>query len=424
MKKIVCFGPGPKFKGGISNYNTSLAKAFDALDNHEVHIVSWTQQYPAIIPREFVDKSSKNDLLEGTKVKVHYITNYNNPFSWRETYHLIIGLEPDIVIFQWAIAIQGLPLGRISKLLRRHKEIEVIFDLHFVIQKEHSNLDKWFTKLGIRSAQTYITHAYKTVEELKELFPDKKFSVNETGVRSQGKEKTVIKLYHPIYDLFQPEADFDILAEKEILGLNKHVFLFFGFIRKYKGLHHAIKAFAKLAEKRDDISLLICGESFWNTLSAEKFSTKLKKAVFGIAKKIFLNKKSNEGEYRPLELIDELGITDKVVLKNEFVPNEDVHRYFQVSDAVLLFYEYATPSGVESISYNFELPILATSVGHFPETVQHGFNGYLAKEEDIESMAAVMEKCIEFPIKRKNVTESTKQMSWENYATAILNDGD
>ena len=81
MDKIVVFGPGPKFKGGIANYNTSLAKALDKLDNAEIHIVSWTRQYPAIIPRDFIDRSSKSDLLEGTRIKVHYITNYNNPLS-------------------------------------------------------------------------------------------------------------------------------------------------------------------------------------------------------------------------------------------------------------------------------------------------------------------------------------------------------
>jgi len=58
---IVCFGPGPLFKGGIANYNTSLAKAFDKRGNNEVHIVSWTQQYPAIIPRDFIDKSSRQN---------------------------------------------------------------------------------------------------------------------------------------------------------------------------------------------------------------------------------------------------------------------------------------------------------------------------------------------------------------------------
>ena len=136
LRRIVCFGPGPQFKGGISNYNTSLAKALDKLDNVEVHIVSWTQQYPAIIPREFVDKTSKTDLLEGTNIKVKYITNYNNPASWRATYKYLLDLKPEKVIFQWSIAVQGLPLGWIATRLQKHTEIEVIFDLHFVIQKE------------------------------------------------------------------------------------------------------------------------------------------------------------------------------------------------------------------------------------------------------------------------------------------------
>ena len=118
-KVIVCFGPGPKFKGGIANYNTSLAKAFDKMDDAEVHIVSWTQQYPAIIPRDFIDRKSKTDQLEGTEIKVHYITNYNNPASWKSTVKLIVGLRPDKVIFQWAIAIQGIPLGYIAKKLKK-----------------------------------------------------------------------------------------------------------------------------------------------------------------------------------------------------------------------------------------------------------------------------------------------------------------
>mgnify|MGYP003959027489 FL=1 len=104
-KRIVCFGPGPMFKGGIANYNTSLAKAFDKIENTEVHIVSWTQQYPAIIPRDFIDRKSKVDQLEGTNINVHYITNYNNPLSWKATVKLIKSLNPDKVIFQWAIAI-------------------------------------------------------------------------------------------------------------------------------------------------------------------------------------------------------------------------------------------------------------------------------------------------------------------------------
>ena len=422
MKKIVCFGPGPKFKGGISNYNTSLAKALDKMQDVSVTIVSWTQQYPAIIPREFVDKTSKTDFLEGTDIEVKYMTNYNNPFSWGETYRLIRDLKPDIVIFQWAIAIQGIPLGRIARLLRKNTNIEIIFDLHFVIQKENSALDKKFTAYGISPAHTYLTHAYKTVDELKALFPGKSFEINETGKRSDDKQ-TVIKLYHPIYDLFQPDTNFDVQAFKEKHGLKKNVFLFFGFIRKYKGLHHAIKAFKKVADQREDVSLVICGESFWKTLDQNKLSTKVKNMLFGTAKKLFLSKKSDEKDYRPLQLIENLNLKEKTLIRNEFIANEDVHKYFQISDAVLLFYEYATPSGVESLSYNFQMPILATRVGHFPETIQHGFNGYLAEAEDTDSMAEQMIRFLEEPIDRKNVAKTTQKMSWENYALAILEKG-
>ena len=421
MKRIVCFGPGPRFKGGIQNYNTSLARALDA-QGAQVHIVSWTQQYPAIIPREFVDKTSKNDLLAGSNVQISYVTNYNNPFTWAQTVRCIENLKPDVVIFQWAIAVQGIPLGWIARKLLKNKQIEIIFDLHFVIQKENSALDRRFTKYGIAKAHTYIAHAYKTVEELKSLFPSKKLEVNETGKRTKLTDnQTVIKLYHPVYELFQPRGDFDVVAFKKEHGLKEHVFLFFGFIRQYKGLHNAIRAFRLVADQRDDVSLVICGESFWQTLDSSKWTTQVKNLLFGFAKKLLVKQSDDERHYQPLTLIEELDLTDKTLIKNEFVANEEVHKYFQISDVVLLFYLYATPSGVESLTYNFKMPIVATRVGHFPETIKEGFNGYLAEPDNIEDMAKVMLQAIEKPISRENVTEATKMMSWANYAKAILN---
>jgi len=365
MKRIITFGPGPKFKGGIANYNTSLAKAYDKITGIEVHIVSWTQQYPAIVPRDFVDRKSKTSLIDGTSIQVHYITNYNNPVSWYRTYRLIKSLDPDLIIFQWAIAIQGIPLGWITRRLVRKTRVEVIFDLHFVQQKEGSKLDMLFTRYGIKYAHTYVVHSFKTANELRELFPHR-------------------------------------------------------FIRKYKGLHHAIRAFAKLSEKREDISLLIVGESFWQTLDSKKFITKLKNLLFGFFKSLFLSKKDDERNYRPLDLIDQLHIRNRVCLINEFVPNEEVHKFFQVSDYILLFYETATPSGVESMACNFRVPILATGVGHFPETIRNGYNGYLAEPENIDSMAAIMQKALDKPINTENVFIASKEMSWEKYAKSIL----
>ena len=419
MKKIVIFGPGPQFKGGIANYTTSLAKALDKL-GADVSIVSWTQQYPSIIPRDFIDRASKKNPFEGTNIKVEYITNYNNPLSWEQTINLIKRINPDIVVFQWALAIQGLPMGYIAKGLKRSCKCEIIFDLHVVSQKEGSTIDKVLLNYALSKPHTFIVHSLKTFDELKKVFPNTNYILTYDGRRNLDSGHPVIKLYHPVYDMFTPDPDFDKEKVKQELGLRKHVFLFFGFIRKYKGLHNVIRSFAKLAKEQDDVSLLIVGESFWNTLDSNKLSTKIKKSLFGFIKKLIVRKSDDESNYRPLDLIDELGIREQVVVVNRYVPNEEVNKYFQAADCNVLFYLVATPSGVESIAYNFKLPTIATKVGHFPETIKHGYNGYLAEPENIDSMSNVMKESLTNPIPRERVEEQAKHMSWENYAKAII----
>ena len=440
MTRVVCFGPGPRFKGGIAQYNTALARALKD-EGAEVAIVSWTQQYPAIIPREFVDKASRSDFLEGYDIPVHYLTNWNAPGTWKRTAKAIAALKPDKVILQWYNPTQGIPLNTIAGYLRKHTHAEVLFDLHFVAAKEQSSLDARLTRMALRHGHSFIVHAYKTADELKALMPEKEFEVTLDG-RSEARSlvqgrwsmagtdhgpttndlgpKTILKLYHPIYSLFKPDPAFNKEAWKAQHGLKGHVFLFFGFIRKYKGLHHCLRAFAELAKQRNDVSLMVVGERFWQTVDQSKLSTKLKNAVFGTLKKLFLKKADDEQGYDPLALVDGLGIRDRVLVVDRFVPNEEVPPYFQAADTIVLFYETATPSGVESLSYNFKLPAVATRVGHFPETITDGYNGYLAAPNDLADMVRVLNKAVDEPIPREHVVEATKTMSWANYARAVL----
>ena len=419
MKKIVVFGPGPGFKGGIANFNISLAKAFALQEDTETHIVSWTNQYPFFIPRDFIDDKSRSELLEKDGVTVHYTMNYNRFGTWQKTYETIVELNPDFVVIQWANPIQAFPVSYLIRQLKANTTIRVIVDLHFCNRKGYAKTVKQLTRYALVYADAYVVHSYKTACEVKKLFPAANFDLIEgLDDAADNTGKPILKLYHPIYDMYVPDPAFDVAAQKEQLRLRQHVFLFFGFIAKYKGLHHAIAAFAELAKNRDDVSLLIVGESSWQAPRDRK-RDRLKRVFSRKLRAQFVSQREDEQNYHPLEMIDQLGIRDKVTVINEFVPNEEVHKYFQVSDAIVLFYETATASGVESIAYNFHIPIVATRVGHFPETVKEGVTGYLANPDNIASMTEAMLNIIEQPISSENVETTSKNMSWESYASSI-----
>ncbi|MBX3006549.1 MAG: glycosyltransferase [Melioribacteraceae bacterium] len=420
MRKIVVFGPGPIFKGGIALFTASLARTISNFDDVEIHLVSWKNQYPAIIPRDFIDRSSQSDILENSKVKIRYVTNYNNPFSWHSTVNLIEEISPEIIIIQWAVAVQGLPLGFISSKIKKKINCEIIFDLHVVEQKEQTSIDKYFLKYALSNGDTFIVHSPRTIDELKRVFPEWDFVISKNGERVSDK-KNILNLYHPIYDIYKSNIDFNADGFKRELGLKKHVFLFFGFIRKYKGLHHIIPAFAKLCKERKDVSLLIVGESFWSTLNKRKLSTKVKHLLFSSVKKIFAKNQNTESDYSPLQLIEEYNINDNCVVINKYIPNEEVYKYYQSADYNFLYYTIATPSGVESIAYNFGVPSIAVKAGHFLDTIQDGINGYFAEPENEDSLYNTMLHALNNPIDNKSVLESSRKYSWNNYVQVILN---
>ncbi len=404
----------------MANYTTSLCLAMAAQPGVEVHLISWTQQYPSIIPRDFKDRTGTANPLTAAGVQEHYLLDYNRPATWRATADKVRAIGAEKLIIQWSIALQGWPLAAVARRLKG-SGIEVLFDLHFVRQKEESIIDGLSSKRAFRQADGFIVHSLRTAHELEGLLPSLKLNIaKQNQARVPAGQTKVIRLYHPVYDLFKVRADFDAEAFKRQHGLRKHVFLFFGFIRKYKGLHFCIEAFRKLAAERDDVSLLIVGESFWKTLDQTKLSTKLKNALFKTAKSVLRPGADDETNYNPLALIEQYGLQDRCMVVNSFVSNAEVYQYFQVSDALLLFYEYATPSGVESMAYNFKIPILATAVGHFPETIQDGVSGYLAKDADTDDMARVMRRYLEQPIPCENVDIEARHWTWEAYAQAIL----
>jgi glycosyltransferase involved in cell wall biosynthesis len=122
--------------------------------------------------------------------------------------------------------------------------------------------------------------------------------------------------------------------------------LFFGFIRDYKGLDLLLEAMAGEHLKQMDVKLIVAGEYYGNREFYEN-------------------------------LIRELRLEDRLILKTEYIPSDEVRYYFAAADLVAQPYKSATQSGISQMAYHFEKPMLVTNVGGLPEIVPDGEAGYV-----------------------------------------------
>jgi len=243
------------------------------------------------------------------------------------------------------------------------------------VEHESKWIDRLLTKIVLKKGDFFIVHSDDDKQNLLSMFP----------------EAIVRQSFHPTYDVFNL-GDFDPEIIRKRHGIEGNVILFFGFIRKYKGLKYLIKALPEVLSKIN-ATLLIVGE-FWK----------------------------DKNEY--LQLIDNLGIKDKIIIVDEYVPNEEVGLYFSASDLVVQPYISATGSGIIQVAYGFNKPVIATKVGCLPEVVEDGKTGYLVPPEDPHELAQAILKFFrdgnaeEFS---KNVKKENYKFSWDRMIDVIEN---
>lgn len=339
-KKVIIVGPAFPLRGGIANFNEALCRAFlkAGIDSK---IISFSLQYPGFLfpgKTQFDTGKGPDDITIETRI------NSVNPLNWLSVARQIKKEKPDYVVFRYWLPFMGPCLGTIAKQIKKGTTIKVIAITDNVIPHEKRIGDSAFTKYFVNQCDGFITMSKAVLDDLN------KFTDTD--------KKTFLP--HPIYDIFGEKVDKSIaLKHLDLQSDNKHI-LFFGFIRKYKGLDLLLEAMADERIRQLGVKLIVAGEYY-----------------------------EDAAPYN--EIIRKNCLEKSVILKTEFIPSEEVRYYFCAADMIAQPYITATQSGVTQIAYHFEKPMLVTNVGGLPEIVPHNKVGYVTAINPLSIADAIVD---------------------------------
>ena len=368
-KKIVIVGPAYPYRGGNSLFVAHLNEKL--LERFEVFILNYALLYPSFLfPGTSQFDKSNVALKSATSER---IVNSISPFSWLKTAKRIKEINPDLVVFDWWHPFFSFCHFTISFLLGKKFKKKILFITENFISHEGHLVDRVLTKLGLKNASSFLSLSEKVEKELAEISNERKIYRSELPV-------------YDCYDISVGEND----SKKNDLGfaVTDFVLLFFGYIRKYKGLDILLKAMPKILKEIPNANLLVVGESY------EDFS--------------FYEK-----------IVSELELSEHVKMENRFVANEEVGRYYLASDLVVLPYRTATQSGILNVAYGFNKPVLVTDVGGLAEFVDDKKTGIIVKPDSPQTLAEGvseffhLQKSVNFG---KNIGERTSQNKFSSIA--------
>lgn len=227
---------------------------------------------------------------------------------------------------------------------------------------EDSFLNRLTLKIQYKLSNCVFVHTEKMKSELIEEFAIRKERV---AVIPFGINNSV-----PNTSLTSREA-------KERLGLagEERAILFFGRITPYKGLDYLIDAFRKINVSGERYRLIIAGrpdrcEKYWSARQKE---------------------------------IRDLVESEEIILRANFIPDEETEIYFKAADALVLPYRQIYQSGVLFLAHSFGLPVLAADVGSLKDEIVEGRNGLVFKPEDPLRIAATLREYFESELYRNLV---------------------
>ena len=256
--RIIILGTSWPYRGGLASFNERLAQQFMS-EGNEVELFTFTLQYPSFV---FPGKTQYSDDPHPKDLKITRSLSSVNPFSWSKTARQIAQLKPDLLVIKFWQPMMAPCLGAVARKVKKltNNATKVVSILDNVIPHEHHFWDRFLIQYFIKSVDHFVAMSD---------------SVKKDCERFSTKKQQVALCPHPLYDNFGELIPKPTAREK--LGLEKDTlyYLFFGFIRDYKGLDLLMHAFADERLKQKNVRLLVAGEFYNNAEQYARLEEKL-----------------------------------------------------------------------------------------------------------------------------------------------------
>jgi glycosyltransferase involved in cell wall biosynthesis len=342
---VIIIGPGHPLRGGLATFNQRLATEF-IQEGYDCRLYSFSLQYPSFL---FPGTTQYSTDTAPAGLRIFSKINSINPLNWLRVGKELRRMRPGLIVVRYWIPFMGPALGTILRIVRKNRFTRIIAITDNVLPHEKRPGDTAFTRYFLKACDAFITMSQKVMEDLRRF----------------EKIKPARQVAHPLYDNFgepvsKEEARETLQALYGIpIGNSDKIILFFGFIRRYKGLDIALDAMADERIRAAGIKLLVAGEFY-----------------------------EDEKPYQ--EQIDRLGIRSSLLLRTAFIPDSEVRYYLCAADAVLQPYRNATQSGVTPLAYHFEKPMIVSGVGGLPALVPHEKVGLVAAPDATAMANAIL----------------------------------
>ena len=363
---LSCFYP---YRGGISQFNACLSGELGK--NHTVRAFNFRRQYPEFLfpgKTQYVTEDDNAVPVESTS-----LLDTANPFSYVTTYRAIREWGPDLVITRYWMSWFAPSLGFVTRRLRRDG-CKVISILDNVIPHEPRPFDTPLTKYFLKGSDGFVTMCRAVADDLRRLAPDAEYTV----------------IPHPLYEHFGDRIPKEEARKRLGVETGCHTILFFGLIREYKGLDILLEAFSGLP---DSYRLIIAGEPY-----------------------------GSFDRYR--EIIGRIPDNGRIHLFLRYINDAEVSTFFSASDVVVLPYRSATQSGISSISYHFEVPMIVTDTGGLRETIGDRGTGLVTDECTPEAIRSCIEEYFGDPSIQDactgNIKKEKERLSWREFCRKLL----